>query len=161
MWLNCLSHTTLSYMTNIASHKNTTCARGKKGGGVIVTVKPYLSVVFLFSLCCMHLYFIVIYWTYSSIFSNLHLTINSILDVTFHCNALLAIRVTFVVSEQLAFSMMKFVIFTRTSDFKKCGPLYHDTFGKGLLDISLLRTTLTLINNHDWVIFHWWFICVW
>lgn len=74
----------------------------------------------------------------------LQLTISSANDVTFLCNALLAVRVKFLVSVHLVFSMMKVVVFTAISDFNNCRPSYQETFANGLLEISLVSTTLSV-----------------
>lgn len=72
------------------------------------------------------------------------LTINSTSEETFHCNALLAVRVKFFVSVHFASSMTRFGVFTGISDFNNVDPSYQDAFDKGLLEICLVKITLLL-----------------
>ena len=72
------------------------------------------------------------------------MTLNSANDVTFLCNALLAVRVKFLVSVHLVSSMMKLVVLTAISDFNNCAPSYQETFANGLQEISLVSTTLSV-----------------
>ena len=69
------------------------------------------------------------------------MTLNSANEVTFLSNALLAVRVKFLVSVHLVFSMMKVVVLTAISDFNNCWPSYQETLANGLLEISLVSKT--------------------
>ena len=75
---------------------------------------------------------------------NLHLTINSTRDVTVHSGVLLTTSVKFLVSVHLAFSIIKFVVFTVVSDTNSCDPSNQETLDKGLLEICRVNTTLSV-----------------
>ena len=74
----------------------------------------------------------------------LQLTINCIDDVTFTLTTLLAVSVKFLVSVHRAFSMIRWVLWTVSSNFNNREPSYHETMDRGLLDMFPVSIALSV-----------------